>query len=443
MMDYFSDSGDLASFAEEWYRSGMKVAAQTWARMQVPTKHPPKKWWKQAADLGEARVFDGLFAESTCCLDQYISEPLVFKYRCEANTPQEVLESLVLHFLKSRQHTNMARENLLAFFKTSGRLLNCSKPCIERYTYAAELAALMKKHVDRGFPNPLKETRTELLAAGVPVKAAYTGKSKRRDLLQRPDVRWRNIMMHRWRRENPADKDDKESVAAQTRIFIQRWQNMTEVEKRVAMHEVQSEKLAAEATCLEKEEEEDRQEVWCGHNGTWPISSEALKAIMGDQPRQGKYRTVSRRRWQARDSLLAHKLLDFPEGKVNHKYACWEVHPGLCRFADSDVYTRALQFAKDIEHYFIREYEGQYFRFRLVVVSGEDEDFLRVLEPVCMYFASFRGRYFKVPQTHIFCKVEFSLDGSSMWPASGECDVGAWSSVWTLAKELLRTGTRD
>ena len=31
-------------------------------------------------------------------------------------------------------------------------------------------------------------------------------------------------------------------------------------------------------------------------------------------------------------------------------------------------------------------------------------------------------------------------DGVSMYPASGESGVGAWTSVWTLSKELLRTG---
>jgi len=318
---FFRESPWFPHFAEEWHRSGMKVGASAWSRFEVPNENPPRRWLKQAVVLGVARAFEGLHDVHPCCLDQCVSEPLRLRYPTVEALPADVLDSLVEHLVNMLQETNMTRENLLSFFKSAGRGRSQRRPLVERYTYAAELAVLLKDHMDRGNENPLVETRSEIIAAGVPVKARFTGKQKRgtAGLPSRGDVVWRNVKVAEWQREHPG-----ESVSAYHRRLSDVWAAMSEAEQNAAVRAVMrgSEPHPDEGDDVEEPAEDVPR--WSGRDGRWPVAPETVSSVQGAGLRGGVCQKFQSLRWRNRSRMLVTETLDFPEGEIEHKFACWE-----------------------------------------------------------------------------------------------------------------------
>ena len=202
----------------------------------------------------------------------------------------------------------MPRENLLAFYKAAGHTRGFKKPSVERYTYAGELAVLLQDHMNRGHPNPLVESRAELLAGGVPVQARYTKRAKRkkRSTPSRPDVSWRNKQMGRWRQEHPSR--DVEQEAAFRRQLAASWRAMTDEERLAAVFAVDDQGRRGGDQQHDNREQKVRasaeDEPWSGHNGIWPVANEVLEAIQGFGSRNGTCQAVRWRRWNARKKNL-------------------------------------------------------------------------------------------------------------------------------------------
>ena len=205
----------------------MKVSANNWARFEVPQENPPMKWLKQAVDQGDGMGFNGLHDEPVCCMDQTVSEPVRLRWPTFESMPVSVSKDLLKHLLNALQQTNMQRENLLAFFEAAGRgRISKRLPTMERYSFSAELATLLKQHHDRGHGNPLLETRDELLDADIPVQAAHSGRQRRgkANLPKRADVRWRSAAFAAWKQRNP--KGGSAEFMAESRT----WNDMSDAE---------------------------------------------------------------------------------------------------------------------------------------------------------------------------------------------------------------------
>ena len=243
------------------------------------------KWLKQAVDQGDGMGFNGLHDEPVCCMDQTVSEPVRLRYPTFESIPVSVSKDLLKHVLNALQQTNMQRENLLAFFKAAGRgRISKRLPTMERYSFSAELATLLKQHRDRGHGNPLLETRDELLDAGIPVKAAHSGRQKRgkANLPKRADVRWRNAAFAAWKKRNPNGGSAEFMAESRT------WNDMSDAEKHIALLE-----QFGHAALPREEREDDANTAntepgrqWSGNDGRWPVAPEIVEVVQGSDSRQ-------------------------------------------------------------------------------------------------------------------------------------------------------------
>ena len=92
--------------------------------------------------------------------------------------------------------------------------------------------------------------------------------------------------------------------------------------------------------------------------------------------------------------LVATDLLPFPDGMIEHKFACWEVHPGLCSGCDGAIYQEVMDVTSCMKRYFTEDKEGMHFALTALVGRlGEANMSLEhgPTQKVC--FACKRGRY--------------------------------------------------
>ena len=64
---------------------------------------------------------------------------------------------------------------------------------------------------------------------------------------------------------------------------------------------------------------------------------------------------------------MATDLLPFPDGMIEHKFACWEVHPGLCSGCDGAIYQEVMDVTSCMHRYFTEDKEGMHFALTALV----------------------------------------------------------------------------
>ena len=97
------------------------------------------------------------------------------------------------------------------------------------------------------------------------------------------------------------------------------------------------------------------------------------------------------------------------EHTFQKRFSCQQRHPGLCYSADSDVYTSALQVAKNIEAWCTADKLHGYAR----IYNPDDDNVAQVL-----YIADKRSRRTYSPQV-----VVFALCAETAWPGSRDAEV--------------------
>ena len=88
-----------------------------------------------------------------------------------------------------------------------------------------------------------------------------------------------------------------------------------------------------------------------------------LESLASSVGALGLATAASRVRVANRSNLVSTDRKTIPEKKVFLRVlSCAQAHPGLCSTRDSDVYERALQFAKNIECSLSPDLVGCFFR---------------------------------------------------------------------------------
>ena len=331
--------------------------------------------------------------------------------------------------------TNMPLENLLAEHKAAMPNKK-QKPSMETFTYTATLSALLRKHMAEGGNNPLLETRDEMIAAGVPVKAACMGKKSLRSRSDwqhtRPDVLWKNRVWGHWRRQNR--EASKEEAAAEFRRLSMQWVAMTQAERQHAVatlgNSAENDPHAGSPDIEDIEADATKSQQWLTGDKFWPVSPSILEMFVGSGrsvvTRSNVERPKAAERFFVKDENLIPTSMCFI-----HRYSCSEKHPGLCISKDALIYKDALDMGRHFEKWFSREHVGRCFRF--LVRCGDER------HTACAMLANVRARRPRAQQTHIFLEMDSDDDWSSVsfGSTSDRGERMAFESVWGMSKLFL------
>jgi hypothetical protein len=152
------------------------------------------------------------FDAPPCCIDSWFGEPLRAKLSSadDLSTPDM---KLLLHRIANQfaKTTNMMLEGLLSEIKSSVPSGKRS-PNAEKVSFLAHLHQTLKQHVARGRHDSRgPEPRDKLIKEGVPLEHSSCS------TWARPDVRWRNSLLAKWKHQHP-DAMDEELSAEVTRV---------------------------------------------------------------------------------------------------------------------------------------------------------------------------------------------------------------------------------
>ena len=164
----------------------------------------------------------------------------------------------------------------------------------------------------------------------------------------------------------------------------------------------------------------------CGDE-VWPISPEVMEEF--NKGGTGYATAGYRLRWKGKDGLVASgdKNLIPHEHTFQKRFSCQQRHPGLCYSEDSDVYTSALQVAKNIEAWCTADKLHGYAR----IYNPDDDSAAQVL-----YIADKRSRRTYSPQVVVFALCG-TRDAEVTFSESPQGNGYYFSSVWTVAKHFF------
>lgn len=98
---------------------------------------------------------------------------------------------------------------------------------------------------------------------------------------------------------------------------------------------------------------------WDPGSETWGVSTAALQALQeycSAGCTDGIAAKMQRLRWDARDRLVVPDARLIDEAEVfAHRFACGQLHPGLCRTKHQPVYAQCLQLAGVLERFFSKD----------------------------------------------------------------------------------------
>jgi hypothetical protein len=97
--------------------------------------------------------------------------------------------------------------------------------------------------------------------------------------------------------------------------------------------------------------------------GHLPVAPRLVESLAASTGSMGLATAASRVRVANRPNLVSTDRKTIPDKKVFIRtLSCAQAHPGLCSTRDSDVYVRAIQFAKNIECSLPPDLVGCFFR---------------------------------------------------------------------------------
>lgn len=314
----------------------------------------PYRLFQDPADPNAKReLHNAFFSEPACCLDVWLSEPL----RQALVGPDDLASPEIAALLRAlscrlARTTNMHLESLLSEIRAAVPFAR-KAPSAEKVAYLAHLSNLMKHHLASGRSDSRGQwDRSRLLAHDVPVES-------RRPVAPgtRPDIRWRNLLLARWRELNPlASASD---LAARCRELSSEWSGMTLLERASALAALPDASHADEGDMPEQSEDDPTEDLWdCGDRG-WPVRPELVTQYAechaasrtDGVPDAGLANKASRIRRHEIPGLLVQDSGAIPrQRKYHHRFSCTEAHAGLCAHRDSEIYAAALRLAKSLEN---------------------------------------------------------------------------------------------
>ena len=428
-------------------RSSLMLSAQIWARGEVPLQSWPLKLLSAdfieddassdeegpacvAGPFANAEVIDEFLAAPGCCLDSWLSEPLQYAIPTREAWMMEDKRLLLLQLRRKLWMTNMQMERRLRQARKAVPLMN-GVPMAESMAYMAHLSTMERDHTERGGANPFQDNRKTMIAAQVPVVPLR----KDRCRAPRPDVSWVNHKM--------ASTHTDPTMGPTRKSFCQEYKNMTADERR------ENQGVKGQGAVVAKDE--SRQEARpsnsssssrafsCGDE-VWPISPEVMEEF--NKGGTGYATAGYRLRWKRKDGLVASgdKNLIPHEHTFQKRFSCQQRHPGLCYSEDSDVYTSALQVAKNIEAWCTADKLHGYAR----IYNPDDDSAAQVL-----YIADKRSRRTYSPQVVVFAlcgardadelalELALDCDAEVTFSESPQGNGYYFSSVWTVAKHFF------
>ena len=284
------------------------------------------------------------------------------------------MHGIVRALYESVPGTNIPLEGLLALMKHSVGLR--PHPAAEKLGHMAFLTQLLKRHVSAGLADMRgKLSQTELIARGVPIRAAAK-RAGARQHTPRHHIAFANNKMSSWHALNP-DADFDAAIAAR-REAIREWSSMDEIAKQEFIDSVKQSELADEDAKMDAEMEADHPapSVWqrCLASDEWPLKAEHIERLLSTQGTatpgehygvhgggiRGLFKDL---RWKAARDMVVEKQGYNPDtGSVLVPLCCREAHPGVCLTRDAARFQKIVVIAADLEHFFTKEWCGRVCR---------------------------------------------------------------------------------
>ena len=321
---------------------------------------------------GAQAIVDEFLASRPCCLDEGFSTPLLGKLRLAADPVAELMDPEMQALLLQLRHhlvksTNMELECLLSRVKSS---VPYSKraPLSEKIVYNSFLNELMRDHIMRGRADSRgQERRTTLLQRGVPLRQIPKVRATR------IDGRWRFVMFNRWKALHPCAS--REDEAQEFRAIVARWASMPDAERAdeisrlpVQWHVpecesvelVDEESVPPEGFAAEHVGQDDINEIFDFGDNNWPVRAEVVGSFLEQELGQASEAGVARKSFEARrkavSGMIVYDQADIPDSRrYSIRRSCSEMHPGICAWADRDIYWSALKLARNFEVCFGQE----------------------------------------------------------------------------------------
>lgn len=385
----------------------------------------------------ERRAVNEAFVNThPCCLDTWVSEPLRDQVRTAGGLEDPQLDLLRQELAKKLLlATNMHLESLLAHMKAAVPK-GARAPNAEKFVYLAHVAQLFERHLSAGRRDRRGSmARDELLAMGVPMEHTAAASSA-----QRLDSRWRLSVLNAWIRQHP-DSSAGERSAEAGRI-ARRWASMSAAEQRQAVAGLSSPNSTDAPEPADSSEEEQVDDYWEAGSSDWPIRADVLGSYLHNhfatQTARGVAGVAAKaskiRRYEV-DSLLVHDRGDIAEStRFTYRFACGELHPGLCAHDDAAVYQNALVLAKSLEACLSAALLHSFLKIVDPAAEGKG--------PLFFYFARVRQRRFHAQVTHVLVAcAEHHEDGVlSLSLGQRSFQLYDFWTLWKLAKTLLLDG---
>ena len=252
----------LALSSQIWSRLPLEFADESWALIKCGRPGLTEEGWQAG--------FKRFKGNNKCCLYQSVGVPLM-------TAEDSLLHGIVRALYESVPGTNIPLEGLLALMKHSVGLR--PHTAAEKLGHLAFLTQLLKRHVSACLADMRgKLSQTELIARGVPIRAAAK-RAGARQHTPRYHIAFANNKMSSWHELNP-DAGFDASFAAR-REAIREWSSMDEIAKQEFIESVKQSELADEDAKMDAEMEADHPapSVWqrCLASDEWPLKAEHIE----------------------------------------------------------------------------------------------------------------------------------------------------------------------
>ena len=286
------------------------------------------------------------------------------------------------------------------------------------------------------------ESRSSLLERGVPLR-------QRPSKASRVDCRWVQIKINRWRALHPGASSDE--WIQQIQVLRAQWAAMSVEERNREVHALparwnQDERDAPVAASTEPHigfgaSETGSDEFFDMGCREWPVRSDVLSSFLRQEDGKASGPGVASKSAAARRKSASQLLVcdqgDVPdERKYEMRLSCEELHPGICAWADRDIYTNALRLARNFEVYFDNDRLHKFAR-----ISDMNLDASNRQQPWYVYFTRRRARRPHSQVTHVFVACVTHPDPGGTYVSLEQRRLGLWrfQTVWDLAKAAHRS----
>jgi hypothetical protein len=295
------------------------------------------------------------------------------------------------------------------------------------------LTQVWKDHIRAGRPNPLKEDRKSMEAAGLDVMKIG---SRRTTCPSRLLNKLMLQQYHLMRKSRP----DATFSEAYNAVRAMSLEERAEFERNTSSSDATGSSLddgPHTELCLPC-----GAQGWNPSDGHWPIDPAHIVSCAGALT--GLAGAANRMRWNKRKSMTStDEGIISPDTTFLRRFACWERHPGLCFAKDAVIYNSALRMSSSIERFCRIEFVGRYLLLRGTSDAGDE------MLAMPLYVSERRARRSFAPQVVVFTNcayrngphevgaVSFDISMCSRERDGRELGEYDFSSVWSVSKRLL------